>query len=309
MRAALSQKIPESVANEMTVSRQMSRQDIGKNSLALSILWSTGIGVPLTLISQAGTTPAWAVASLLIVAAACLSIAVWMHGWAKRKLLVATVWGCLGVIGWRVWPQPKVPAVEMKISPSGFPISIPAHSTTSILRINPNRILVATGDYLLKLDNTRGAEVTWPSQEEVNSKKSDDYETVFRVQLINHSLNTLVSGKLLFHVSYNNDTLAGCMPPTNSPNYQNDFVLVPELDPGRAFEFYAVNETSKCAWLLPPDKAVIRMIGDEEEKQVPLTFNSDPLYATGVPLFPPTKIAWYALPTKPNSYQISRKEY
>ncbi len=216
MKATLPQKVTDSENTERGVSQQMARQAIDKKSLALSILWTTGISVLLILISQAWTIPRWAIVILVIVAALCLSIAVWMHGWArqwtKRILLFAGIWGSLGTVGWRVRPQPKEAAIEMKISPSGFPISIPAHSTTSILRINPNRVLDATSDYLLKLDNSRGADVTWPSQKEIDSKKPEDYETVFRVQVVNHSLETLASGKLLFHVSYNNGTLSGCMP-------------------------------------------------------------------------------------------------
>jgi hypothetical protein len=301
---------------EKVSSSKVLNHTIDKKSLKmlwLSVCWGGGGAVVITLIAGAGAINRWAVIALVILGSLFFPVAVYLHGWMKVRVkaigILVVIWGSMAAVGWLVRPQQRVVSIEMKISPSGFPISIPAHSTTSILRINPNRLLDATGDYLLKLDNTRGAEVTWPSQEEIDSKKSEDYETVFRMQVINHSLETLVSGKLLFHVSYNNGTLTGCMPPKNTPNYQNDFVLVPSLDPGKSFEFYAVNETSMCAWLIPPDKIAIKMIGDEKEKQVPLAFNSDPLYASGAPLFPPTKIAWYALPVKPNSYQISRKEY
>jgi hypothetical protein len=292
-------------------------QDIDRKSLkllALGVLWPTGIGVPLVLIAQAGTISRAAIFVLVVVGSSCLSIAVRLHGWSRRfsrcAILYAAIWGGLSTLGWVARPQPKVAAIEMKISPSGFPISIPAHSTVSILRINPNRILDATGDYLLKLDNTRGVDVSWPSDQDVTAKIPNEYETVFRVEIANHSVETLATGELLFRITYNAGSLGGgCMPPKGTPTYQNDFVLIPQLDPGKTFEFYAINETSSCAWLIPPDAITAKLTSDAAERQVQLKFNSDPLYMSGAPWFPPTKIAWGALPSRPRSYQIMRKEY
>lgn len=313
-KATLTHKVADDVSTERLDSREMARQAIDNKTLALGILWTTGISVILILISQTGTIPRWAIIILVTLGAMCLSIAIRMHGWAthstKGILLYAAIWGSLGAVGWRVRPQAKIAVVEMAISPSGFPISIPAHSTISILRINPNRILDATGDYLLKADNTRGADVTWPSQKEIDSKKPNDYETVFRVQVTNHSPEALVTGKLLFHVSYNVGLSGGgCMPPKGPTNYQDDTILLPQLDPGKSFELYAVNESPMCAWFIPPGKVTVRMTSDEMERQVPLTFNADPLYSSGSPVFPPTKITWEALPPRPNSYQIMRQEF
>jgi hypothetical protein len=295
----------------------MADHTIDKKSLKLlwlSLFWGSGAAVLVTLIAGAGSIARGRVIVLVVLGAVFFSIAVYIHGWTKSStkaiLLFVGIWGGLFVIGWDALPQPKAVAVEMKISPSGFPISIPAHSTTSILRINPNRILDATGDYLLKEDNTRGTDVAWPSQMEIDSKKPDDYETVFRVQVANHSPETLSTGKLLFHITYNVGLSGGgCMPSKDTRKYQDDVVLLPQLDPGKSFEFYAVNESPMCAWFIPPDKVTVRMTSDEMERQVPLTFNADPLYASGAPLFPPTKVTWEALPIRPNSYQIMRQEF
>jgi hypothetical protein len=317
MRKNFAFGVQNSVAIKKVNSRQMADRTIDKKSLKLlwlSLFWGIGAAVLVTLIAEAGSIARGRVLVLVVLGALFFSIAVYIHGWlkswTKAILLFVGIWGGLFTIGWEALPQPKVAALEMKISPSGFPISIPAHSTTSILRINPNRILDATGDYLLKEDNTRGVDVTWPSQKEIDSKKPDDYETIFRVQVANHSPETLITGRLLFHISYNVGLFGGgCMPPKDTPKYQDDVVLLPQLDPGKSFEFYAVNESSKCAWLIPPDKVTVRMTSDENERQVPLTLNADPLYASGAPLFPPTKIMWEALPTRPNSYQIMRQEF
>jgi hypothetical protein len=282
--------------------------------LALGILWPTGIGIPVAMIAQAGTMSRWSIILLVGIGSASLSIAVTTHGWAgrwiKAVLLYTTIWGGLSALGWVVRPQPKAAAIEMKISPSGFPVSIPAHSTASILRINPYRLLDKTGDYVLKVDNTRGSEAMWPSKKENDSENPNDRETVYRIEITNHSPGTLQSGWLLFRISYGTGWGGvECIPPEETPKYQSDFVMLPQLDQGKSFEFYAVNETSMCAWLLPPEKATVKMLGDKTEREVPLSFNSDPLYASGAPVFPPTKISWEALPTRPNQYQVMRQEF
>ena len=44
---------------------------------------------------------------------------------------------------------------------------------------------------------------------------------------------------------------------------QEDVIFIPALDPGKSFEFVAVNQTNRCAWLLAPTTITIRVAGDE----------------------------------------------
>jgi hypothetical protein len=276
--------------------------------LWLGILWSSGIAVGITLVAASSITRLRIVV-LAIVGALCVSIAAYVHGWTKSRIKAFLVFVFVGIvmgaIGWQSRPLPKMAVVEMRISPSGFPISIPPHSVVSILRLHPYIILSDTNDYLLKDENTQSKEFSWPSQKEIDSKDSNDYETVFRVELVNHSEEALAAGKLLFRLLYNAGLSGGgCMPPKGKPDYQNDFVLLPQLDPGKSFEFYAVNQSPSCVWLIPPEIATIKMVSDDVQRQIALTLDKNPLYASGVPVFPPTKIKWETLPIKSNSYQV-----
>jgi hypothetical protein len=278
-------------------------------NLLLSILWGGGVAVAITLLASAGSITRLRIVVLAIIGFAMFSIAVHLHAWPKsrRRATLALIGVVMGVLGWQALPQPKIAAVEMRISPSSFPISIPQHSIVSILRLHPNIILSDTNDYLLKDENTQNKEFFWPSQAEIDSKTSDDYETVFRVEIINHSQEPLASGKLLFQLLYNAGLSDdGCMPPKEKLEYQKDYVLLPQLDPGKSFDFYAVNQSSLCVWLIPPDIATIKMTSDSKERPVALTRDKNPLYASGVPIFPPTKIKWETLPSRPNSYQVLR---
>jgi hypothetical protein len=278
--------------------------------LWLSILWAAGLSVVLTLVAGAGSITRFRVLLLTIFGVVFFSIAAHLHGWTRpwtqAILIFVVIVVVTGIFGWQALPQPRTAVIEMRISPSSFPISIPAHSVISILRLHPNIVLSDASDYLLKDENTQDGEFLWPSQSEIDSKDAKDYETVFRVELINHSGESLTSGKVLFHLMYNSGTPVGCMPAKDKPEYQNDFILLPQLDPGKSFDFYAVNQSSLCVWLIPPDVATIKMTSDDAERQVVLTFDKNPLYASGAPVFPPTKIKWDALPSRPNSYQVSR---
>jgi hypothetical protein len=231
----------------------------------------------------------------------------------KAKHSVAISFRCIGIlilaIGTSLWGKelwPKPPLIEMRISPSGFPVSISPHSLVSILRIHPYISLTDSSDWLLKDSNDSGKEVFWPSETEIDSQPPDNNETVYRAEIINHSPETLVRGKLFFQVRYSPGATTGCMPSANSTNGE-DVVLIPELDPGKSFEFYAINQSDLCAWLIPPDLATVRMVSDEAERQVPLTFDKNPLYDSGAPSFMPTKIKWETLPKTPGAhYQIQR---
>lgn len=280
-------------------------------NLWLSILWGIGATVVITLIASAGSITRSRIVALAILGALCFSIAAHLHGWTKSRIQAIRIFvfigSVMGAIGWQAWPQPKIAVVEMRISPSSFPIPIPPHSIISILQLHPNIVLSDTNDYLLKDENTQDKEFFWPSQKEIDSQDPNDHETVFRVELINHSQEALANGKLLFRLIYNTGLSGrGCMPPKEKPEYQNDFVLLPQIDPGKSFDFFAVNQSSSCVWLIPPDIATIKMMSDDTERQVALTLDKNPLYASGAPVFPPTKIKWETLPSKPNGYQVLR---
>jgi hypothetical protein len=98
----------------------------------------------------------------------------------------------------------------------------------------------------------------------------------------------------------------GCIPPQEKTGYQKDFILLPQLDPGKSFDFYAINQSSSCVWLIAPEMATIKMASDDTERQVALTLDKDPLYVSGAPVFPPTKIKWEILPSKPGGYEVQR---
>jgi len=195
----------------------------------------------------------------------------------------------------------------MQISPSSLPIFVPAHSVTSVLRLHPYLGLTAEKDWLLKIANDTGKEGCWPSREEMDSMGREGHEGVYRVEIGNHSHQTLSSGKVVFGLKYNTGPKGGgCMPPSGAKRDQEDTVLLPTLDSGKSFEFFAVNQSNLCAWLIPPSSAAVVMDGDETETQVTLTFDKNPLYAAGVPVFSPTGINWEGVPSKPGGYGVIR---
>jgi hypothetical protein len=199
------------------------------------------------------------------------------------------------------------PLVTIQISPSSFPIFALPHSTISILPLHPYRALTDAADYLTKYDNDCGEEHFWPTKKEIDSKAAADYETVFKVEIANHSQETLLSCKTTFRLRYNAGLPGGgCMPPKDNSKDQEDVVLVPPLDPGKSFQFFAVNQSNLCVWLIPPAFATVKMAGDATERQAGLTFDKNPLYFAGAPVFPPTRIKWEGVLSRPGGYGIGR---
>lgn len=292
----------------------MSSTTANKNSLKglwLGVLWGTGVTIVLALMTSAGSMTPQRVGLLTILGGVVFLVVVHLHGWTKSwsqaiwKFVVIVV--VMGALGWQALPQPKAAIIEMQISPSSFPISIPARSIISILQLHPNIILSDKDDYLLKDDNTQNKDLFWPTQTEIDSKSPQDHETVYRIEFINHSGEALTDGKVLFQLGYNAGLSGGgCMPPKEQAEYQKDFVLLPALDPGKSFDFYAINQSDSCVWLIPPEMATVKMASNDTERQVALKLDKDPLYPSGAPIFPPTKIKWESLPTRPGGYQIRR---
>jgi hypothetical protein len=139
----------------------------------------------------------------------------------------------------------------------------------------------------------------------LESKAPSEYEQVYRLELANHSHEVLERGKIEFGVKYNNGQKGGsCFAPANSNPDQTDTVLIPPLDPGKTFEFYAVNQSNFCSWLVPPNSITAKMSGDEAERTLPLTFDKNPLYAAGAPVFQATTIKWKGLPTRNPGYRL-----
>jgi hypothetical protein len=117
----------------------------------------------------------------------------------------------------------------------------------------------------------------------------------------------LASCKTTFRLRYNAGLPGGgCMPPKDNSKDQEDVVLVPPLDPGKSFHFFSVNQSNLCVWLIPPAFAKIKMSSDAAERETALTFDKNPLYLAGAPVFSPTKINWEGVPGRPGGYGIGR---
>jgi hypothetical protein len=95
------------------------------------------------------------------------------------------------------------------------------------------------------------------------------------------------------------------MPPNNQ-TYQYDVVSIPALDPGKSFQFFAVNQTNRCVWLSPPENMTARMTGDEREAQIPLKLETTNVSNWANTPFPPTAIQWQGVPIKSPGYGIVR---
>lgn len=207
----------------------------------------------------------------------------------------------------RVPPTPPAALITMEISPSALPIYVPSHSVTSVLQIHPYIALTDTQDGLFKITNDTGTEGCWPKKEVLDTTEPNGHENVYRFQISNHSERTLERGTVKFALKYNTGLKGGgCMPPKNSQPDQNDVVLIPPLDPGKSFEFYAINQSDFCAWLLSPQSATVKMAGQEKESEVPLIFDKNPLYAAGAPVFTTTGVKWEGVPTHPGGYGMIR---
>jgi len=202
-------------------------------------------------------------------------------------------------------PSRPVPLITLEITPSVFPVSAAPHSALSLLPLHPYQAFTEAGSELHTFNNPCGEDRFWPSEGEISSKPKNGYEEVRELNVANHSQVTMETGKLVFRLSYSDSFGGGCVPPTN-PTYQHDVVSIPALDPGRSFQFFAVNQTNRCVWLSPPETMTARMTGDEGEEQVPLK-----LQTTNVPNwvntpFPPTTIQWQGVPIKNPGYGIVR---
>lgn len=204
-------------------------------------------------------------------------------------------------------PSMPPPLISMQISPTSIPISIPPHTVASILQMHPWIGMPGDSDGLLKVANDTGKEGCWPRRTELATMGPNGHEDVYRVEITNHSDRTLESGKAKFGIKYNAGMKGGgCMAPTDQRPDQFDVVLIPPLDPGKTFEFYATNPSNSCAWLLPPVTATMKITGQDKEVDVPLTLDKNPLYAVGAPSFSPTAIKWEGVPTHPNGPGVIR---
>src|SRR5216683_2742575 len=196
------------------------------------------------------------------------------------------------------------PLITMRLRSLQVPIYVPPHSETSVLELSPYVTMTDTRDDLFKIENDTGKEGCWPSKGELDSKDSKGYEMVYRVEIGNHSQRTLQSGKAVFGLKYNDAFKFGCNKPSDAQPDQRDVVLIPTLDPGKSFEFYTVNQSDRCVWLLPPISATVKMADDEKEIEVPLTLDKNPLYAFA-PFFGPTTIKWSGARTHQGGYGAS----
>lgn len=213
----------------------------------------------------------------------------------------------MGIGYWAWLSRSPSPLIAIQITPLRLPLSIPAHSVASVLQITPFLLLTADKDWLLKVQNATGKEECWPSQEEMDSMGPNGYEGAYHIEIGNHSPRTIASGEVVFGVKYNKGVRGGnCYAPSGPKYDQQDTVLLPPLDPGKSFEFFAINPSDRCAWLMPPSSASVVMDGDQKEITVPLAFDKNPLYSFGAPSFVPTAITWKGVPTRPQQYSIAR---
>jgi hypothetical protein len=112
----------------------------------------------------------------------------------------------------------------------------------------------------------------------------------------------------VFGVKYNTGMLGGgCIVPSTTEPTQEDAVAIPSLDAGRSLDFYAVNQSNHCAWLIPPDSVTVKMDGDEKETTVRLVADDKASLFTGKsPVFSPTAIKWAGLVTHPGGPTLVR---
>ncbi len=207
----------------------------------------------------------------------------------------------------RVSPPPALPLITMQINPTSLPVSIPAHTVASILQMHPWIGMPGKSDELLKVANDTGKEGCWPKRTELASMEPNGHEEVYRIEITNHSERTVENGKAKFGIKYNTGMKGGgCMAPRDQRPDQFDVVLIPPLDPGKTFEFYATNPSRYCAWLLPPSSATVKIAGQEKEVDIPLNLDKNPLYSVGAPSFSPTAIKWEGVPTHPNGPGLIR---
>jgi hypothetical protein len=200
---------------------------------------------------------------------------------------------------------PAPPFITAKISPSAFPVSVAPRSTLYILPIHPYQVFTDDeGDgHLHEFDNSCGEEHLWPRQAH---EPANGYEEVRRVEVTNHSQSAVESGRIAFSVLYNEAFGGGCMAPPASSAPQEDVIFIPALDPGKSFEFVAVNQTNRCAWLLAPTTIRIRVAGDEAPVNAPLKLEPTVVSTWVSSPFGPTTTKWVGVPIKNPGYGIAR---
>ena len=237
----------------------------------------------------------------------------------RRNIAAFLLWfsvGCadLSVVAWHFWPSPPVaivkavPLVTLRITPSGFPVSVAPHSTVFLLPIHPNQVFsdaTPESNQLHVFDNSCGEEHFWPSQGEIEGGLGKNHEDVRELSISNHSSTTMEAAKVTFPVIYNDSVAAGCLPP-RTRTYQYNVVSIPTLDPGKSFEFFAVNQTNRCAWLLPPYLITVKMAGDQAGVQIPLQLEPSNISNFAGTPFGPTSVRWEGIPTKNPGYGIVR---
>jgi hypothetical protein len=215
--------------------------------------------------------------------------------------------GAIGLAKKKAPPPLPPPLITMQISPTSLPVSIPPHTVASILQMHPWIGMTGDSDGLLKVANDTGREGCWPKRAELATLEPNGHEGVYRVEITNHSERTVEGGKAKFGIKYNTGMKGGgCMAPADKRQDQEDVVLIPPLDPGKSFEFYATNPSNSCAWLLPPGTAMMKISGQEKEVDIPLTLDKNPLYSVGAPSFSPTAIKWEGVPTHSNGLGVKR---
>ncbi len=214
----------------------------------------------------------------------------------------------LAGIVFALWKEllPPQPLITMQIRPSNFPVSIPPHSVVSIFQVHPYIGLTEATDGLLKDTNDKDTAFLYPSDQEIATQPKNAHEDVYRFEVANHAPQTLIGGKIFFQEEFAPGASYGCTATPDNAKYK-EVILVPPLDPGRSFEFYAINQSTFCAWLIPPSSAMVRMANDDAEQEVPLVFDKNPLYNAGAPSFMTTTIKWEGLPTKPGVHYVVKR--
>jgi hypothetical protein len=251
--------------------------------LLLALLWI------INACANATTKAGWVLAFLLIVAG--IGATVLFHIDKIRSLR----------------PVRPTPLFTIKVSNSAFPVSVPSRSTLLILPLHPYQTFTDAASRLHEYENDCAEARNWPSPEEINSKAVNGYEEVRHIEVTNHSQNSMESGRVVFDILYGKSFAGECStPPASATPQQHDVVSIPALDPGKSFEFVAVNQSDRCAWLLTPTQIGVKMATDENAMDVPLKFEKRVVPALASLPFGPTAIKWYGVPIKNPGYGMVR---
>jgi hypothetical protein len=268
-------------------------------------------GVQHMMTSRFFLASAW-----LILVAGVWGVA-WVRWYEHRWRITITAALILLLVAFlidRAFPMPKTratlsdgalkhaPLITIKIHPASFPVSVPSHSTLYILPLHPFQTFTDAASHLHEFGNSCSEEHLWPTQKEIGSRPANSYEEVRKVELTNHSQDTMESGRIVFTLAYNESFAGGCVAPPKSAQTQNDVIFIPALDPGKTFEFVAVNQTAGCAWLLPPDKITLKMASDETAAEIPLKIEPTVVANWMSTPFGPTVVKWEGVPTKNPGY-------